>query len=871
MSKPKLSAADVKRELWNRGELKYKLKGKQIDVYQTFKEASDDINVICCSRRFGKSFILFLLSVETCLSKPGAVVKYACPTQKQVKEIIRKIARPALSDCPAHLKPEWKEADKMYVFPNGSEIQIAATDNGNIENLRGGAADLCIVDEAGFATDLIYCVDNVLAPTTDTTDGKVILASTPNPKNPNHEFNVEYVLPRQNAGTLLKFTIYDSPMISDERREKIIKRYGLDNPRFRCEYLCEVAVDPEALVIGEFTPEKENEIVVEWKRPPLYDAYSSMDIGFRDLTSVLFAYYDYLNATLVIEDEYAIRGVDLTTDKLAESIKEFEAKTFQDDRGLPIQPTLRIADNNNLILLNDLYRLHQLAFIATKKDNKEAQINELKMLIKQNKIVINPRCKTLLYHLRAARWNKKRNDFERLKDIKEDDGTIIYGGHADFCFLPKSTVYTATGIKNICDVVEGDLVLTHTGKYKKVLATSERFYKGPCLDIQISGRENIKCTPNHKFLAGMTYKDRVGDKTGQLGIGELDWVEASNLIENKSHTNSHRVLSPKIDNSDLQKIDISKEMSFLYGYYVAEGSLSGNKSTIQFAGHIRENNVMSILEKAVVDKYGHGTGVSRRSKRRHKLGVCSPKTRKCRWYHVEGFSRVIKISCIELWRELRNLSKSTDKKFPQFLSSLNDEQTLFMLCGYLFGDGHFSKTGIKSNSISKSITYQVEQMALKLGLSGRVRFHNKEKWGCKGQYIWELDKTDSKLLMNMISNYPELLYVFEDKNIHPIESKVTRSLSSNYKKIQKKTEFDYEGYVYTLQVEDDNSYNINGVAVKNCDSLIYLVRNFIRTKNPYPSNYFSLKGAGVFDPMGRKNDSAFQGVMNKIMGIVSKK
>jgi len=423
-----VTAADAVKELWKRGELKYKLKGKQHNVYQAFKDAEEDINVICCSRRFGKSFILLLLSAEICLRKADAVVKYACPTKKQVKEITKKIARPLFNDCPAHLKPEWKEADGMFVFPNGSEIQIAATDNGNIENLRGGAADLCIVDEAGFATDLTYAIDNVLAPTTDTTDGQVILASTPNPKNPNHEFNVEYVLPRQNAGTLVKFTIYDSPMITEERRQKIIKRYGLDNPRFRCEYLCEVAVDPEAIVIGEWTPEREVDLVVEVPRPPLYDAYTSMDIGVRDLTGVLFAYYDYLNATLVIEDEWVARGINVTTDNIAQSIKQREAKNFFDDRGLAISPTLRIADNNNLILLQDLQQLHNLPFIATRKDNKDAQINELKMFVKQGRIKINPRCKNLLYHLRSARWNKRRTDFERLKDMK-DEGLL--GGHAD--------------------------------------------------------------------------------------------------------------------------------------------------------------------------------------------------------------------------------------------------------------------------------------------------------------------------------------------------------------------------------------------------------------------------------------------------------
>ena len=338
-----------------------------------------------------------------------------------------RIGRTLLEDCPPHLKPEWKEAAKKYIFPNGSEIQIAATENGNIENIRGGAADLCIVDEAGFCADLTYAVDNVLAPTTDTTDGKVILSSTPNPKDPMHEFNVEYVLPRQEAGTLVKFTIYDSPMINEERREKIIARYGIDNPRFRCEYMCEVAIDPEMVVIGEFTPEKEAEIVKEVERPPFFSSYISMDIGFKDLTAILFAYYDYMNAQLIIVDEYVTKGSSVTTDNLATIIKDLERRNFSDKHGLITEP-YRVADNNNPILLQDIFTRHQLSFTATRKDNKDAQINEVKMRIKQNQIIIHPRCRNLIYHLKAAKWDKKRKGFERVKDNKEAG---LLGGHVD--------------------------------------------------------------------------------------------------------------------------------------------------------------------------------------------------------------------------------------------------------------------------------------------------------------------------------------------------------------------------------------------------------------------------------------------------------
>lgn len=425
----KLSKKEAISLLWEMGSLQYKLKGKQVELYQAFKEANEHINVICASRRWGKSTVLCLVSVELCLQKPNSVVKYVCPTKVQATEILESVMRPILEDCPPAFMPQWMEAKKRYIFPNGSQIQIWAADNGAIDSARGGVTDLGIVDEAGFCDRLDYVVDSVLSPGTDTVGGKIILASTPNYLDVNHVFNMEYVLPRQELGTLKKFTIHDAPMISEKRKQEIIDRYGVDNPKYRCEYLCEIAVDVEKQVFSEFSPEKEKEIIIQsYPKPMFFDCYVSMDIGFKDLTVVLFAWFDFVKSTIVVEDELVISGSELNTEYLAQLIKEKELTVFKDKIGLPKTPTLRVADNNNPILLNDLYRLHNLMFLSTAKDQKDAQVNEVKLRIKQNRIIINARCKHLIYHLRSAKWDKNHKGFERVRD---DRDLGIKGGHVD--------------------------------------------------------------------------------------------------------------------------------------------------------------------------------------------------------------------------------------------------------------------------------------------------------------------------------------------------------------------------------------------------------------------------------------------------------
>jgi len=429
--KSKLTRKEILAALWKRGDLEYKLNPAQEKMHKVFETDDRKIVPILASRRTGKTFYLVLLSVMKCIKKEFATIKFLCPTQKQVKTNIRPIMREILKDCPELLKPEWKEADKMYIFPNGSEIQLAGADNKAYESLRGGAADICIVDEAGFCSDLYDAVFSVLQPTTATTAGQIFLASTPS-KLATHDFIQVFVNPAKNAGLLPVFTMNDNTMISEEEKKRIIDSYpgGEESDEYQREYLCKIINDATSVVVPEFTEAIQKEIIKDLgEYPPFYDPYVAADVGFRDLTAVLFCYYDYMGARLVITDELIMNGTSMTTETLASEIKAKEKENFKDDiDGEAKEPYLRIMDNNNLILVNDLTRLHGLNFLATAKDNKEAQINQVRMMIQNKQIIISPKCRHLIYHLSSATWDKNHKNFARLPDLA---GTDIRGGHAD--------------------------------------------------------------------------------------------------------------------------------------------------------------------------------------------------------------------------------------------------------------------------------------------------------------------------------------------------------------------------------------------------------------------------------------------------------
>jgi phage terminase large subunit len=422
---------ESRKELWYMGNLQWKLNKSQRRIIAARNKSNAKIFVINAGRRVGKSYALSILAIEQCLQNPNSIVKFIQPEKAQVQRNIIPIMEQICIDCPVDIRPSYKTQKSSYVFPNGSEIQFAGTDGNNFENLRGSDAHLCLIDEAGFLNaPLGYIIRSIFVQSTLRTKGKIVLSSS-TPTDPNHEF-VKYVqqamLQERFIAVTTKDCLTDHEADGDENftrdmYNEMVAEYpgGEADPEFRRECMNELVTDGTRSVIPEFSGEVKEQLVKPWKMPVFCDKYVAMDIGFKDLTVVLFAYYDYDSGLIVIQDELVMNGPKMTTEKLAEEIRKKEATLWTDSlTGEQLDPYMRVSDNN-LILLNDLARMHGLYFTPTAKDNKEAQINNLRLEIGSARIIIDPRCKTLITHLTFATWDKQRKDFVRTED----------GAHAD--------------------------------------------------------------------------------------------------------------------------------------------------------------------------------------------------------------------------------------------------------------------------------------------------------------------------------------------------------------------------------------------------------------------------------------------------------
>lgn len=420
MSNPaSISKEAALREAWRRGSLKYKLDIIQRNMYDLYYSNKHKQMTWLLARRSGKTYTLATLAIEQCLRKPNSIVKFLAPTKVQIDSVLRPIFRKILEDCPEDLKPNYVARQYIYFFKNGSEIQLAGTDGGHAEKLRGGDSDIWIIDEAGSCDNLDHIIKSILLPTTLITKGKGLLASTP-PSDPEHEF-VKILERAELEGSLVKKTVYDNPRVSKEEIDDMIKELGgLQSDATRRELFCEIIKDDKLFVIPEFTEELEKEIVRDWPKPPFYDSYVGMDLGGKDLTAVIFGYYDFRADKIIIEDEIIMdfRKPGNHLKKLTEQIIEKEKAHYTNVYTQETKkPALRVSDID-YIVTNEIYQLSdgQLNFIPAKKDNSDTAINDMRMLIANKKIIIHPRCKNLIQHLKNVKWAKDRKKFARSAD-----------------------------------------------------------------------------------------------------------------------------------------------------------------------------------------------------------------------------------------------------------------------------------------------------------------------------------------------------------------------------------------------------------------------------------------------------------------------
>ena len=135
-----------------------------------------------------------------------------------------------------------------------------------------------------------------------------------------------------------------------------------------------------------------------------------------------------------------------------------------------------------------------------------------------------------------------------------------------YCFKPDTLITTARGQVPIVDVKEGDIVLTHANRMRKVTNCITHYHEGNMIRIKSYGNgKDLVCTPNHPI--------RVYDRSTQ----SYSWKQAQYIQKGDRITYPKRSTGTPI---------VTEDFARLLAWFIAEGSCS--KNAVQFTLHSNE-------------------------------------------------------------------------------------------------------------------------------------------------------------------------------------------------------------------------------------------------------------------------------------------
>ncbi len=424
--------------LWRQGVIApWYLYDYQLDVYA--HNLPLDFPFTEATRRGGKTTIELVTGLEEMISREAFIWRWCEPWKNQCREIVMPEVNRinnAISGLPSKWKLKFYTTDSFYELPaTGSRLYLRGVNEDKGESARGSFAHRISADEFGSWRDPMYIKNEVLMPQLLSTDGKLSTLSTP-PRDLGHPYYDEKKVAMR-EGRFVQFTIKDVTYLSQKQKGRMCQAIGGPlSTAWRREFLCEEITDKEALVIPEYNPEL-HDVPDDYPRPDYFDAYVGADLGFHDWTFLVFGYWDFQKAELVIEGEEVFQAKnsrEIAETALAQEralwagTLPYETQGRDKEGNICPAPYLRVSDNDPQ-QLHDMATLHGYPMIAMrKKDEKLAMVNGLRLLFQQGKVRIKKRCQNLRFQLRVGLWNDKKTSFERGEKTGHLDGidALIY-------------------------------------------------------------------------------------------------------------------------------------------------------------------------------------------------------------------------------------------------------------------------------------------------------------------------------------------------------------------------------------------------------------------------------------------------------------
>jgi len=416
------------------------------------------------------------------------------------------------------------------------------------------------------------------------------------------------------------------------------------------------------------------------------------------------------------------------------------------------------------------------------------------------------------------------------------------------CLLPNTYLHSNPGIKKIKNISVGNQVYTHQGRLKKVTKIYNRFYKGSIYDIRpYYFRIGLQTTDEHPFYVIKTHKNC--PNRGSFCAPNCAYIKRRSCphryfenyqpqwIQAKDVEKGDVLVFPRFNNTtkDVKKIRLSdylpkaqlkvfqgkiacsqgrtdkklpnivkvdKAFCRLIGYYISEG-YTDNRDSISFC--FKRNERKYIRDLKLLMKKNFGLFSPRIYKRKNVDSI-----------EIIYFSKILAKVFSKLFYNRPDIKKAHTKHLSFWFLNLPLRKQVEIFKGWWRGDAGYTS--------SRELMNQMKIICLRLGIIPSIGFlHTKEDFN-KGKHKIEnriINARYDHLHFSNLSFFEDHFNLLQESNFRKFRTK----LPWRHGWIDKKYIYipvrdikikNYEGEVYNLGIDDDNSYVAEFATVHNC-------------------------------------------------------
>lgn len=358
-------------------------------------------------------------------------------------------------------------------------------------------------------------------------------------------------------------------------------------------------------------------------------------------------------------------------------------------------------------------------------------------------------------------------------------------------------VLTTRGRIKLGDVVIGDMVLTHKGRFRRVLDVADKGAR-PTLLITTNADRRIRAEINHPFLT------------------PEGWIKAKDLSIGQA-------LAAVVPQEDLPQENVTVEEARLLGYIIGDGSVTNSPGFVN-----ADEEILCDFERCCLSVGAIPT-------RRRMSPSAVKKNAK---FTTIGIKKLLP------WLEKWNLrgKNSYTKRIPPGILMSSKEIIANFLGAYWSCDGtirvrHHGRRGdifiASLTSVSEGLARDCQHAMLRLGISTRIR---------KGTIKFKSKRQgDIYTFWNVVSTSHEEVAKFTrlkglcSRKFMPAQSLLKQSFEQGSLIEDKIISIEDAGFgeCRCLNVDEDHSFTANDIAVKNSLSTNVFFPAFEWTKRPH--------------------------------------